>query len=583
MEFIMDVIHQNPFRILGLPITATDRAFVKSISDLSIFTEMGKTKTFPGDLFFSVRPHRTSESIKKAARQIEQPLDKVFYALFWFWDNPTNTIDAMAFEELNAGNTGKAIHFWEKATCKTITSTNASNYKNLAILYLGLSTDNGTLDKTLFLKSLSLSGSFLANGYFEEFTKCVTGCNRTIAHLETIHAYVDEIISLAKPYLDKLDGVATTEMIKAFAAFPREIQNVILEKFIGTYIHRIDRQIKVAKGRRSDNVSEAHTAGFQLYENTQQDLHYLRTVLSESDLEFQLIADKLADELVQCSVSYFNAYHETENDPGDAALKLAQYAQSIAVGEKVNQRITQGMPILIKYVAEKPKREKLKPAKAAIDGILSAVKHLNITASKPSCPVTSYPNLARRFLCTCELHLTLIQHRFGNADCDYLELCDLVVNNAVEICIAYLNAVAEVNTNHQKRSVLVAALSNVKPVFATIGHLDMSKRTQTRYDELCDKIGLQRSFSAKPVSVPDTSGCYVATMLYGSYNAPEVMVLRTFRDEVLQQSCVGRQLIKIYYTYSPPFVQRTRHMKWLHVILRVILTPFLGYLRGKDE
>ena len=42
----MDLIYQNPFRVLGLPVTATEREIAKSISDLSIFTEMGKNKTF---------------------------------------------------------------------------------------------------------------------------------------------------------------------------------------------------------------------------------------------------------------------------------------------------------------------------------------------------------------------------------------------------------------------------------------------------------------------------------------------------------------------------------------------------------
>ena len=40
-------------------------------------------------------------------------------------------------------------------------------------------------------------------------------------------------------------------------------------------------------------------------------------------------------------------------------------------------------------------------------------------------------------------------------------------------------------------------------------------------------------------------GCFIATVCYGSYNAPEVVVLRKFRDEVLSHSFAGKLFVKI--------------------------------------
>ncbi len=45
--------------------------------------------------------------------------------------------------------------------------------------------------------------------------------------------------------------------------------------------------------------------------------------------------------------------------------------------------------------------------------------------------------------------------------------------------------------------------------------------------------------------------CFIATACYGSYDCPQVMILRNFRDEVLRQSHTGRYLIFIYYRFSP--------------------------------
>lgn len=46
-------------------------------------------------------------------------------------------------------------------------------------------------------------------------------------------------------------------------------------------------------------------------------------------------------------------------------------------------------------------------------------------------------------------------------------------------------------------------------------------------------------------------GCYIATAVYGSYDHPNVLVLRRFRDVYLSNTKWGRAFIRVYYRYSP--------------------------------
>ena len=57
-------------------------------------------------------------------------------------------------------------------------------------------------------------------------------------------------------------------------------------------------------------------------------------------------------------------------------------------------------------------------------------------------------------------------------------------------------------------------------------------------------------------------GCYIATCVYGSYEAPEVLTLRRFRDEVLAKHLPGRAFIRCYYAVSPHLVRRFGGKKW---------------------
>mgnify|MGYP004640606777 FL=1 len=88
--------------------------------------------------------------------------------------------------------------------------------------------------------------------------------------------------------------------------------------------------------------------------------------------------------------------------------------------------------------------------------------------------------------------------------------------------------------------------------------------------------------SAPAPQAQQKSGCYIATAVYGSYDAPEVMTLRRFRDEVLAQSFFGRLFIKIYYALSPPVAERLKDMRRLNAFIRSILNKWVAHLEKEQ-
>jgi hypothetical protein len=79
--------------------------------------------------------------------------------------------------------------------------------------------------------------------------------------------------------------------------------------------------------------------------------------------------------------------------------------------------------------------------------------------------------------------------------------------------------------------------------------------------------------------IKDEGGCFIATMAYGDYDHPQVMILRKFRDNTLDKSVLGRWFIKSYYHYSPKLVERLKNKKTLKSIIRKALNQFIKFIK----
>jgi hypothetical protein len=92
----------------------------------------------------------------------------------------------------------------------------------------------------------------------------------------------------------------------------------------------------------------------------------------------------------------------------------------------------------------------------------------------------------------------------------------------------------------------------------------------------CEKCGMENPVSKSLIYLSKSGACFIASAVYGSYDSPEVMTLRTFRDDVLSCTFVGRSLIEFYYLISPPLARTIRKKEKLRrLIKKYILDPIV--------
>jgi hypothetical protein len=76
----------------------------------------------------------------------------------------------------------------------------------------------------------------------------------------------------------------------------------------------------------------------------------------------------------------------------------------------------------------------------------------------------------------------------------------------------------------------------------------------------------------------DCGSCFIATAVYGSYDAPQVITLRYFRDKKLMPHRVGRLFVATYYQLSPPLAKGLKTSPFFAAPVRYILNKFVAWL-----
>lgn len=357
----MSILNTNPFRVLGISITSSEREIQKQITKATRFAEVGKSVKFETDFLFLGELRRTKESISKASSAIEQPTNKLKHSLFWFWN--ANHIDAAAIDNLSNENVDKAIDVWTKVVKEgDVSSKNFSCLSNLKTLYLGLSLQNDSLNKELFTKGVSLAGKFMNHEQLNSYIKKVTGDHFKINAEELEVDYISTIYNFAKPYLDKENGISTIEFLSSFETFSKKAVNFISSKFSGDPVKKIEDQISTTSELREKNPIEAISFGETLHKNTLSQLKSLSEILGNTDVNFQMVSEKLANEILQCGIDFFNQVREDRtaiDEDGNKALALCKYAKKISCGQS-SIRINETIQFIEDWLKDAPNKKQAK-------------------------------------------------------------------------------------------------------------------------------------------------------------------------------------------------------------------------------
>ena len=476
----MRIIGENPFRLLGVFTNSSTKERVANLTKLKAFLKVGKQISYPLDLP-DLLPHlvRTTENIAIAETKLSLPIEQMKYAEFWFVNSSPS--DEIAFKHLFAGNVDDAISIWEK-------KDSVSSLQN-RIICACIREDYSQV----FLLSQKLYADFV-----QQFITLVLGSDTAVTPSEA-----------EKIFLDTLCDEVGADIILPHIT-NEEWRRQIGEKTIKPIINDIQSAIGVAEATRGKGITARYNAGVKLMKQAQQLLPQLKAFLPTTDVQYQMIADKLGLTILQCGIDYFN-----DSEAADAprnAMKLQRYALSIVVGKMATDRCKENVDILQKIIDNLPPsevfaedraiHEELKEFCELPDKIIHAVTLLNNT--RP--------------------HLQSIKTKLGGSSEYYLKISTRVVGNALSNVIAEVNEAQSIfSADKDDPNAALAAIlgiSHVKSVLeeawkATkiMDDFDMEVGYKNgRYSEnrsilkgLCEQLGVSTSTYTPRLSSLQTS------------------------------------------------------------------------------
>jgi hypothetical protein len=316
----MNLIHNNPFRILGVTANASLSDRKQQANLIAQYLKIGQNAKLDFDITPPLSPiERSKELIELQSSRIHSTEDKILHSLFWFVQ--ANGVDKIALKHLTKSkDIDKALNDFEKG-CRgfVVSDSSYSSILNHSTLQIIAYRRHKNLNK---LKE-AISNKF--NIVSDSHTLILL---KNLVAADGMNTTVDRILELAIPKLKELLSELVPEentdkllldIFKSnkiiYAGLENEVINLLVKK-ITLLIGKTesDREKLLKQNFSSSILKDIPLLGKRLIEDSTEHLENIESLLSKSDSSYTDVLQNLFEEVNFCGVLPFNKLIEKIND-----------------------------------------------------------------------------------------------------------------------------------------------------------------------------------------------------------------------------------------------------------------------------
>ena len=615
------VYRHNAFRLTGLPVDANTRQLKRRIDDLKAAEEIDDADDEHTHAF-ALDPPPSTDQIREAAQRLGDPERRIIEEFFWFWPSEWGhgTKDP-AIAALVNGDKDTAFELWSAALSDDHCPATVVAKHNLAVMYhlVALDSEHIALSSDLEPAQLATVDKHWRTSFKwweeladdETFWSIVTDRIRMLDDPRLTTGFARRMRTTLPEAMDKINALLALAFIErgkhdlamnhvTYMIETNQGQDDVaatMAMVTEPLINRLKTATSHAESAANQTPKTANAAATNLLQVAKEPVTILRKFLPDKDPQLTDICDAIANACLHCHRAYVRASPD-EPHTWDSALAVLKSVKTYASSDELTSEIDEATKDATRS------RHLAHPQITAIANLLTR------THSEP----------LQKQLATLgkEVSAALGQlaSTLGTTTEGYRLTSDLVASALRGLSVdlinrgqAQLTKVFEVLGNEQQRRMLGLMIQAGDQnairfeerkwdslIDVAIGidlydqgrKLAQTKELQQRFAEdaealssmrqLCSQAasdlyskrrakGLLFQWGSQAPAVPSSSsgsstksssGCFVATAVYGSYDHPSVLVLRAFRDRDLMPFAWGRLFVRTYYRVGP----------WLAAVVR---------------
>ena len=353
------MILDNPFHILGLIANCGTREKAGREAQIKRFLEVRKPLVFQDDLYF--RGCRRNEvTVARSLAALHDGRDRIGPGLFWFTRG--SVLDDHGLRLLIDGDLSGALEVWQRIEDRLPTRNYASSLNNLGTLYLLITLASKSPGQDWPSRTCKPE-DYLRRGLMAKarLVGCLSGpdlssfCATFSDGLATRDP--NEIATIFAESLEQFKGEAEkyglelpTGDLRALLDSGGPRTKELKDQFAYGLRQELERSIRACRAAYSHDASNGAAAGHKLMAVAQNQLPEVAAFLSDNEFAYTSLADRVADELLDASVAFFNSHSEADTvslQVASSCMSLVRYSSDIACGATVRARAQENVDSIL--------------------------------------------------------------------------------------------------------------------------------------------------------------------------------------------------------------------------------------------